>query len=141
MYKIINPTFKLLLRTPLHGLMSKRLMVLTFRGRKSGKTYSIPVGYVQDGNTLYVSTQSGWKNNLRDNAVVNMRLRGEGRRGTANLITDVEGMTAGFAIVLKHAPELSNIIGVQLGPDGTPRLEDVVTAQAQGYVVVRIDLQ
>ena len=66
---------KLLLRSPLHGLVSKRLMLLTMTGRKSGKQYSIPVGYTQVAETLYFGTNGKWKNNLRGKAPVRVRLR------------------------------------------------------------------
>lgn len=55
-FRLVNPLMKLLLRSPLHGLVSKRLMLLTMTGRKSGKQYSIPVGYTQVAETLYFGT-------------------------------------------------------------------------------------
>ncbi|MBA3948035.1 MAG: hypothetical protein H0X37_26240, partial [Herpetosiphonaceae bacterium] len=45
-YKIVNPMMTFILYTPLHRLLSNALMLLTFRGRKSGKRYTIPVGYM-----------------------------------------------------------------------------------------------
>ena len=42
---IMNPAIKLILRSPLHGLMSKRLLLITFTGRKSGKQFTTPLGY------------------------------------------------------------------------------------------------
>jgi hypothetical protein len=33
-----------LLRSPLHGLLSGMLMLLSYTGRKSGRTYTIPIG-------------------------------------------------------------------------------------------------
>ena len=45
--RVLNPVVKALLGSPLHGLLSHDLMVLSFSGRKSGKQYAIPVGYLQ----------------------------------------------------------------------------------------------
>ncbi|MEO7911940.1 MAG: hypothetical protein ABIV47_20035 [Roseiflexaceae bacterium] len=36
-YRIVNPILGALLRSPLHSLISKRLMLLSFQGRKTGK--------------------------------------------------------------------------------------------------------
>jgi len=59
-YKIINPLMKLLLRSPLHTLVSGSLLLLTFTGTKTGNEYTTPVGYwVKDGR-LIVTTHSPW---------------------------------------------------------------------------------
>jgi hypothetical protein len=48
-----NAFMKFILRTPLlHNLVSSKIMLITFKGRKSGKTYSTPVSYYQDGNSV-----------------------------------------------------------------------------------------
>ena len=41
---------KFILRSPLHGMVSKYLTLITFTGRKSGKNYTTPVSYSQDDN-------------------------------------------------------------------------------------------
>ena len=53
--KFMNNLMTAMLRSPLHGMMSKFIMLISFRGRKSGKLYTIPVGYMQDGDTLHRS--------------------------------------------------------------------------------------
>jgi hypothetical protein len=54
MNKFANPFVRLILRSPLHGLMSAALLLISYRGRKSGRKYSLPVQYVQDGNQIYI---------------------------------------------------------------------------------------
>ena len=49
-----NPIIRLVLRSPLHGLFSGSLALITYRGRKSGKEYTIPVQYVQGGEKVYI---------------------------------------------------------------------------------------
>lgn len=87
-YRVVNPVMKLLLHSPLHGLLSNNLMTLTFQGRKSGKRYTIPVGYLQRGDALYLFTHSGWWKNLQGGAPVTVRLRGQNRSGLAEPIQD-----------------------------------------------------
>lgn len=139
-YKLLNPTFKLLLRSPLHALMSKHLMVLRFKGRKSGKTYSIPVGYVQQGNTLLVATQSRWQVNLHGGAPVEVRLHGKRRVGRSEVIRDLEGLREQFRTLLAHSPQLGQIMGIALEPNGEPRAVDLAAAHARGLAVVRVEL-
>ena len=52
--KLYNPSVSWLLRSPLHGLMNNSTMLITFAGRKSGKTYTTPLNYVRDDHTLQV---------------------------------------------------------------------------------------
>ena len=54
--KLYNPLMLWLLRSPLHGVVSSMYMVVNFTGRKSGKAYSTPVEYWQDGDTLMFFT-------------------------------------------------------------------------------------
>jgi len=87
MYKIVNPTMAAILRSPFHRLLSNNLMLLSFKGHKSGKRYTIPVGYQQKGDRLYVFSHAGWWKNLLGTAVA-VRLRGKTMRGTARRLED-----------------------------------------------------
>jgi hypothetical protein len=42
MNKIANPFVRLILRSPLHGLFSAALLLITYLGRKSAKEYTLP---------------------------------------------------------------------------------------------------
>lgn len=139
-YKLLNPTFKALLRSPLHGLMSKRLLVLSYTGRKTNKAYSIPVGYVQRADAVYITTNSGWKNNFRGGAPVKLRLSGRERSGKATLIDDLAGLAAAYRDMLAENPQLSQIIGLSLDPNGEPNAAELASARERGYVVVQVQL-
>jgi deazaflavin-dependent oxidoreductase (nitroreductase family) len=82
----------LLLRSPLHVLMSGSVLIITFTGRKSGKVYSTPVQYLLEDDTLTIFTQRTrkWWRNLRGNAPVEVLLRGKSLKGTATTTTDDE---------------------------------------------------
>lgn len=140
LFRALNPLFTLILRSPLHGLLSGRLMLLAFAGRKSGKFYTIPVGYARVENTLLLGTESGWKRNLRGGARVRVRLRGRERTGAAEVIADEAGMIEAYRTMLTVAPDYGRAIGVRLDPDGQPNREDAALARAQGHVVIRIRL-
>ena len=51
---LINSLVTAILRSPWHGMRSNRLLLLTFTGRKSGKEFTTPIRYEQDGETLLV---------------------------------------------------------------------------------------
>jgi hypothetical protein len=87
-YSIANPVMAALLRSPLHRLISNSLMLLIFEGRRTRKRYIIPVGYLQEGNQLYLFSHSAWSKNFIGGAPVAVRLRGTLIRGTARVIHD-----------------------------------------------------
>jgi hypothetical protein len=140
LYKVVNPTLALLLRSPLHRLLSGRLTLLTITGRKTGKRYRVPVGYVQVDTTVLINTQSRWQHNLAGGAEVTLRLRGQDRRGWAEILGDPEAITAAYRSMLATAPQLGAFIGIRCEPSGDPVQSDVQAARARGYVVVVVKL-
>ena len=137
---LINPVMKVLLRSPAHGLVSEHLLLLTFRGRKSGRAYTTPVGYTQEGNTVYVTTQSPWWRNLREGVEVRVRLRGEVRQGCATATREPE-VVARFieremeAHGMDHARRRYRI-EVEGDRPGVEQLEEAVA----GTVLISIEL-
>ena len=80
------------LRSPLHGTMSKSLLVLTYEGRRSGKPYELPLQYVEDRGTSYIwagnaDTKTWWRNFEAPASVV-VRLRGRDVHAKASLVDD-----------------------------------------------------
>ena len=67
LWRLINPFVVLILGSPLHFLASKNLIFITFQGRKSKKTFNIPVSYHREGNDLIALTlkQNLWWKNLK----------------------------------------------------------------------------
>jgi hypothetical protein len=88
--KIMNPVMALILRSPIHWVASKQIMLLSFKGRKTGKRYSIPVGYVRKNNELTVFTHARWWRNLRGGAPVTVRIQGHEYSGVAETVDKYE---------------------------------------------------
>lgn len=105
-YAISNPVVTAVLRSPLHGLLSKMLMLLTFRGRKTGKPYTIPVGYQRRENELIIYSHHDWWKNLRGGKPVSVLLQGRRRAGLATPQRDEE-------VVLQYVRDFVERNGVQ----------------------------
>jgi hypothetical protein len=86
--RAVNPILRFLLRTPVAGAARKQLMVLTFRGRKTGRQYAIPVSAHRIGNELYALTSAPWKANFRDGAAAQVLLDGKTTTMNGELIKD-----------------------------------------------------
>jgi hypothetical protein len=63
---VLNVPMSVLPPLPFPPPLSRRLMLVSFTGRKSGKGYQQPLSYVQQGNTPLTPGGGRWKWNLRE---------------------------------------------------------------------------
>jgi len=140
---IANTIAMSILRSPLHGLLSHNTLLLSFQGRKSGKTYTIPLRYAQEGDTLLCFTRRGntWWKNLRGGTPVTVDLKGRSLPGTASAVADDQGTIERemYTFLLK-LPRDAAYKGVRLNPDDTPNSTDIARS-AQSAVLVSIRLK
>jgi deazaflavin-dependent oxidoreductase (nitroreductase family) len=147
MNKIANPFVRLILRSPLHGIMSAMLLLITYRGRKSGKEYTLPVQYVQDKRLIYVvpgaPERKTWWRNLRGGAPVQITLRGKTLPGNSLRLdptTDAEAIATGLRLYLQRFPALAQTHHIRIEADGTCNAADLRQAAAS-LVMVRVELK
>ena len=88
---LANALATTILRSPWHKMRSNQLLLLTFTGRKSGKEFTTPLRYVQDGDTLRMTVVYPWWKNLVEEATVRILLRGKIRVGTAEVLPEANG--------------------------------------------------
>ena len=74
-----------LLHSSLHGILSGTTLLITVTGRKSGRSYTIPVNYVRDNGALATFSRRDrtWWRNLEGGATVSVRVRGQALQGMA----------------------------------------------------------
>ncbi len=139
----LNKVMAGMLRSPLHGIVSEGIMLITVTGRKSGKSYTLPVSYAQEGNDVMCSTDRvgrNWWKNLRGGGDVTLRLRGKNVTGHATVIEDdQEAIADGIRTMLKHVPRDAKYYQVRMDEDKRPFAEDI-TSSAQHRVIIKIKL-
>jgi hypothetical protein len=130
----------MILRSPLHRLLSDSLMLLTFTGRKTGKRYTIPVGYTREVDTLTFFGYSWWKN-LRGGRPVVVHLQGRERTGLAEVIEDRAAvLDAAEHHVAKYGLKgAGRRIGLALDISPPPTTDELAAAM-EGYVAIRVVL-
>ena len=145
MIRIANPLFRRLLRGPLHGLVDEHLMLLRFRGRKSGRPYEVVVGRRNIGGRLAVLTSSPWRSNLRGGgAEVEATIAGERRRGRAELEEDPEEVARVYADLIGEYgyEQAGRRLGIKINVDRMPTRGELVGAiRRSGLSVVTIVLE
>lgn len=120
-----NDFVKILLRSPLHGLFSGSLMLITVTGRRSGRAITTPVNYYSDGNTLWVisNRNRSWWRNVCGGAEVTLMLKGREVKARAESILDEQTVAKQIGEYVRHLPMSAKPLGVRL-QDGVPDCED-----------------
>jgi deazaflavin-dependent oxidoreductase (nitroreductase family) len=113
--------------------MSGSVLLLTFKGRNSGKSYTTPVSYVRDSEDLLLVSRRdrSWWKNLRG-AKVTLRIRGREQEGVA------EACEGGLLALLRSVPAYRRYLNIEPDPDGRPKVPDDLARVAEGNVLVRV---
>jgi F420H(2)-dependent quinone reductase len=117
--RFVNVIVRSLLRTPAHFFLSRNTMLLSFAGRKTGKSYTIPVSYSREGEVITCYTESGWWRNLNGGAPVSVTVAGRRFRGVGEVVMQghevaVENLRA----FLLKTPRDAKYHGVTVGTNG-----------------------
>lgn len=143
LFKVINPLMALLLRSPLHFLMSGSLMLITFTGKRTGRSYTTPVRYVRDGETVrcFTSRTTRWWPNLVGGAEVALTIRGGEKRYSSNVIvSDPQRIEKELRAYLALYPQDAAYHGIRLNGDRTLNAEDLARAVDEAVVVEAVPI-
>lgn len=118
---LANPVVRALARTPLHRLLGGRLLVLTYTGRRTGRSYELPVMSAPLGEDRVVVAawhegKSWWRNFGEVPQEVTVRTGGHARPGTVRRLP-LEDLRYGEAV-----DAYLRTFGIQELPAGTPVL-------------------
>ncbi|HZO73537.1 MAG TPA: nitroreductase/quinone reductase family protein [Ktedonobacteraceae bacterium] len=138
--KFVNALIGLLLRSPFSGGIGNVLMLLEFRGRKSGKLYRLPVGYIRQGETVTTFTDRNWWKNLRDQVSVMLYLKGKKLRGTAAIVQEPNLVAEGLSTFVQQHPRAARPYGISFDAAGQLDTESV-RQSARRFTMICIRLQ
>ena len=83
----LNPLVAVLLRSRAHWPLSRGLALITVTGRRSGRRYTIPVGYLEISDAVVVLVNDApsktWWRNYLDGGPIDVLLRGAWQPGKA----------------------------------------------------------
>ena len=114
MKHFVNPAVKAILRSRAHRILSSRLALITFTGRRSGRRYTLPVSYRRTDGTVTIGVgapeRKQWWRNLRAGGSVRLRLQGVEHDGWARAAGDERSQVV-VTVELSHgsgAPPVSS---------------------------------
>ena len=135
-----NPLVNRLLDSRLAGPMGRHLLLLRYRGRRSGRTVTTPVGYVRDGRRIVIVTSPSyrWWPNFVGGARADLRLPGGWRRATVEVVPpdDPRYDEAVALQVARRGPGMLRGFGVEVDDAGRVTAEAKATAPALVLVVL-----
>ncbi|NDJ89585.1 hypothetical protein [Mycolicibacter kumamotonensis] len=95
--RAFNAVTTSLVTAPLLGSrLGRRLTMISYTGRRSGQTFSLPVGYWRSGDQITIGValpdaKTWWRNFSGDGAPLKIRLDGADRSGHAVAERDEQG--------------------------------------------------
>src|SRR2546429_1927458 len=138
--RYFNPFMRLVLGSRAHRMMSGRLVLLSFTGRRTGRSYTTPVSYVRVGDSLVVPGGGVWWRNLEGISQTQVCLRGVWSAVTPEVITEPFAVAELMQRMLAVNPALALFTGIRPGPDGRPDAAALARERLRGFVVVRLRL-
>lgn len=102
-----NSWMRWALNTPgLQRVIGQGIALLSFKGRKTGKLYTVPVSYDRQDNVVTVITkrQRRWWHNFESPNEVELKLAGRTYRGSARIQTDDDQTLQFMTEYLKKRP-------------------------------------
>jgi hypothetical protein len=135
--KMGNPLVRMLLGSPLHGVLDDSFLVLHLTGRR----YHIPVGYVDMEGKLAVVTVAKWRVNLRGGADVEVTLRGRLRPAHARLEEDPAAVAVSYQAMINRIgwTKAQRQLGIALPAGRAPTLAELNDAAREyGWSVITL---
>jgi deazaflavin-dependent oxidoreductase (nitroreductase family) len=138
MNHVFNPIVRALLQSPFHNWMSKDVLLIAFRGRKSGKEYVAPVQYVRDGSIVWIVVgwpeQKRWWHNLTGGAAVRLCLQRAWLAGDTMVFDGESGRQGVIEGLRAMAGKYPSNKATQYGQDDPG-------FKAAGHVVIKVTLK
>ena len=132
---------KMILKSSIHKVVSDGILIIIFKGIKTGKEYSTPISYFLENGTIYCFTHAQWWRNLADGAEVKVRLKGQDTVGFAQ--AEAEDIAQKASVMRKMViakPQEAGFYNVTFDSDGNPVEEEVIRG-AEEAVLIRISLR
>jgi len=119
--RLANPFVRAMLRSRAHRVLSRTLVVVEYRGRRSGSVFRIPLRYapMADGSIVALAVKPDrklWWRSFLAPAPATLTLRGEPVEASGRLVEDeararaLEAYVARFPRSARHAREAAFVV-------------------------------
>ena len=135
-----NDFMSWVLRSPFHGMLSNGMMLITVTGQKTGKRFTFPVGYYEEGGHLWVITSRdrAWWKNLRGGANVDLLLKRKSVTASAELELDEMAVEKRMYEYIQHVPRAAKPLGIRVDNENVNAEDIARTAKNRLFVRLRL---
>lgn len=134
--RVFNRFVRWVLASPVHWVMSGKLILIEVTGRRTGARYCVPTAYAERGDQVLAASAGTWVRNLSPERPVVLVHRGRRRPMVPEIATDAEQARQVAADLLPGNSILQRNMGVALGGDGRPDRAQFDAARDRGWVYV-----
>ncbi len=100
--RVVNPVVRAVLRSRLHPVLSRQVLLLRITGRRTGRSFEVPVRYMARSGELVVTVGSPerkrWWRNVSGPTPVTVVLRGRVADGVAEVDRSDESLCVRIAL-------------------------------------------
>lgn len=132
--RAFNRVVRWVLASPVHWVMSGKLIIIEVTGRRTGTRYPVPTAYAERGEQVLAASAGTWVRNLSPERPVVLVHRGRRRPMVPEIATDADQALQLAADLLPGNPILQRNMGVALGDDARPDRAQFDAARDRGWV-------
>jgi hypothetical protein len=136
-----NPLEKIILKSPLHGLLSEDLALVSFTDHRTGKKLSFAVEYQREKRFVRIvcsRKENCWRK-FTFGSPIEITIKGTNYHGWAEIIEDREEMIKEWKALFRHRPETAKELGIELSESGEIEIPDSAEILSE-YAILRIDI-
>jgi F420H(2)-dependent quinone reductase len=121
-----NDFISWVLRSPLHGILSDGTILITVTGRRTGKKFTLPVGYYCEDGSLWILTSRDrtWWRNVEHGAEVSLLMKQKQLRAFAEADLDDASVEQQLYEYIRHVPHAAKPLGIRV-ENGNVNAEDI----------------
>ena len=139
LFRFINPIVRLILKSPIHFLISHQILLFRVIGRRSKKIFEIPASYAHINDSLVCVTlrENLWWKNFKD--IETQEIYFKGKKINKNIsinFTDNAFVRDKLKELIEHNPIDAFFAGVKLDKNKVPNSADLDKAAALHTVII-----
>ena len=131
LWQFVNPVVSLIARSPFHFIISHQLLVISFKGQKTGRNFLVPLSYHRhESSYTCVTLRSNiWWRNLKGKSATKIWLKGKLVNAAVDLeFNNDELVESTLRDLVTNNPIDAFFAKVKLNKDGTPVQKDLFKA-------------
>ena len=134
----LNALMRAVLRSPLGARLGNRIVLLSYTGRKTRRSYCVPVAVHELDGRLLTLTSSMWRHNFHERAPVTVRRAGQDLHLTALLQDDPDKVATTYTSLIARIghERAGRQLGIRINVERMPTHEELADASRRSGLSV-----